>query len=445
MTEPVTAALQAELQRWRVANRLWVAYSGGLDSHVLLHACMQLRAALSLELRALHIDHGLHPQSAQWADHCRAVCAALDVSFVEHRVQVDVRRGDGLEAAARSARYRAVAGVIGPGETVATAHHLDDQAESLLLALLRGSGVHGLAGMPVRAPLGDGHLLRPLLAIERAALADYARRHRLEWLDDPSNHELGFDRNRLREQVMPLLRERWPAAARTIARSAAHCGDAAENLDACADAQLPMIAGTAPGALSVQGLLARRRREALLLLRRWIGLSGFRLPSSAHLNRIWVEVLNARVDAAPLVAWPGCEVRRYRDDLFALSPLPHAPAGSIDWLEGPRLELPCALGWLERRRDVPLPLSVRFGGPGGASCVAPGRPRRPLAKLFQEVGIPSWLRPLVPRVFAQDGRLLLVPEVCGCALPVQSVRWRGHPWGELGWLDPSRTRRGDDQ
>ncbi|MBK1706289.1 tRNA lysidine(34) synthetase TilS [Halochromatium glycolicum] len=426
--------LRSELERWPFPARLWLAFSGGLDSHVLLHACSRLREPLSLRLHAIHVDHGLHPASGDWSNHCRAVCAGLDVPFTGRRVQVSRRPGESLEAVAREVRYRVLAEVLTPGDTLMTAQHLDDQAETLLLALLRGSGVHGLAAMPQSAPLGSGTLLRPLLGIERDALLAYAREHHLCWLDDPANETLAFDRNRLRSRVLPLLRERWPAAARTIARSAGHCADAAQTLDEWADAQLPAVAGGRPSALSVAGLAALQPRQARLLLRRWLTARGFLAPSTVLLRRILDEVLGARADATPLVAWPGCEVRRYRDDLFALVPLPPPPAVALDWVEGHKLELPSGLGWLEAPQAPLPPLQVRFGEPGRL-CAAEARPRRPLTKLFQEAGIPSWLRPLVPLLVDPAGALRLVPGVCGCGLSKTAVRWRGHPWEGFGWFD----------
>lgn len=436
---PVFSAdlLESILRRWPVPARLWIAYSGGCDSHVLLHACARIRDAMAIPLRAIHIDHGLHPQSHAWSMHCRVVCAALDVPLSSRRVDLEPKAGESLEAQARDVRYRTFADLLAPGDAVATAQHLDDQAETLLLALLRGSGVHGLAAMSARSPLGPGHLLRPLLELERAALMTYAERHGLDWIEDPANAVLAFDRNRLRHQILPLLRERWPAAARTISRSAAHCAEAADLLDAVADERLPAITGTRPGTLSVTALARLDTGHARLLLRRWLRGGGFRAPSSARLKRILVDVLHARPDSTPLVAWEGCEVRRYRDDLFALSPLPLAPSGNLSWAPASVLKLPAGLGRLEWSGSEPLPastLAVTFGG-SGHRCLAQGRPRRPLGKLFQEAGIPSWLRRLVPRLTEPEGTLRLVPGVCGCGIPEKSVRWRGHPWERFGWFD----------
>ncbi|HJT96837.1 MAG TPA: tRNA lysidine(34) synthetase TilS, partial [Rhodanobacteraceae bacterium] len=177
-----------------------VGYSGGLDSTVLLHALAASSAARARSLRALHVDHGLHADSAAWADHCRTFAATLAVPLDVVRVAVGTTRGQGLEAAARNARYAAFEAALAPGELVALAHHRDDQTETVLLKLLRGAGPEGLAGMRALRPLGPGHLWRPLLDVPRDALRDYAQMHGLAFLDDPSNADTRHARNFLRAE-----------------------------------------------------------------------------------------------------------------------------------------------------------------------------------------------------------------------------------------------------
>ncbi|HYN76777.1 MAG TPA: tRNA lysidine(34) synthetase TilS, partial [Lamprocystis sp. (in: g-proteobacteria)] len=220
------------------AGRIWVAYSGGLDSTALLHAAGAVREHLPGALWAVHIDHGLSPESRRWGEHCRAVSAGLGVAFHCRRVELKPVPGESLEAVARAARYGELAALLGPGDLLLTAHHQDDQAETLLLALLRGSGVHGLAAMPFAVDLGLGHLVRPLLGVSRADLGRYAHTRGLTWVDDPSNRESAMDRNYLRNRVMPLLRERWPAVSATLSRSAGHCAAAADLVDLAAAREL---------------------------------------------------------------------------------------------------------------------------------------------------------------------------------------------------------------
>jgi tRNA(Ile)-lysidine synthase len=184
---------------------LYVAFSGGMDSHVLLHAAVALRARAPWRVAALHVDHGLQPESGAWARHCASVCAALGVPFQSERVAVRGVAERGLEDAARRARYAALGRLLPAGAVLLTAHHLNDQAETVLLQLLRGSGVAGLAAMGAIVPFAHGRLARPLLGFERAALADYARAAGLAWVEDASNLDTGPARNYLRAAVWPAL------------------------------------------------------------------------------------------------------------------------------------------------------------------------------------------------------------------------------------------------
>lgn len=421
---------------------------------MLLHACTQLRETLAIDLAAIHIDHGLHPSSRDWAAHCRERCERLGVGYQERQARISIRAGESLEAAARAERYRLLAECLAPGDQVATAQHRDDQAETLLLALLRGSGVHGLAAMAPSAPLGAGSLIRPLLAFGRRELRDYARAHRLDWLDDPSNEDLRRDRNRLRLEILPLLRERWPAVAVTLARSAEQAAEAAALIDGLADERIPALRGSEPGSLSVASLTALDRTMAKALIRRWLMSQGFRLPSSARLQAIFTDLLLARADAVPMVGWEGCELRRYRDDLFALEPLPPVPTEDLRWDGLGGLELPSRLGRLEiagvlsapsgsgaAGAGLDLPMRVSFDR-AALRCRRCGQPSRRLKHLFQGAGVPPWLRPYVPLLLDADGELLAVAGVARCGVaarpeppwPAWSLRWSGHPWQRFGWL-----------
>ena len=430
-------------------RRLWIAYSGGCDSHALLHACVQLRTESELTLSAIHVDHGLHADSSTWARHCRAVCHVLGVEYHERQAQIERHPGDSLEALARSARNRIFADCLGPGDWLATAQHRDDQAETLLLALLRGSGVHGLAAMPERAALGSGTLIRPLLDVAQSDLRAYAEEHQLRWIEDPSNQDVDFDRNLLRHQVMPVLRQRWPSASTTITRSAAHCAEAAALIDTLADEQWPTVAGSRPGTLSAARLMTLAPERARAVLRRWLARQGFRAPNQRRLRAILGEVLRARADAQPRVAWDGCELRRYRDDLFALAPLPPCPETVLSWDGRQPLQLPMGLGTLRLEADdsarpaggsascQALPhassMTLRFGLPG-LYCRQPNRPSRSLKNLFQQSDVPAWLRAYVPLLLDRQGDLLAVAGVasCGCdGAPTQGqrmqlqLRWAG--------------------
>lgn len=407
----ITDHLRRFLQSLPPAGRYVVAYSGGLDSHVLLHAL----SSLGLNLAAVHVHHGLSPNADLWSEHCLATCKELGVPCRVLRVRVTAA-GSGREAAARSARYAALEQALGEGEMLLTAHHQDDQAETLLLMLLRGAGVAGLAAMPPLRRFAAGWLARPLLGLPRDVLRHYAETHHLSWVDDESNFDTSLDRNYLRHDLLPGLRRRWPAADRALARSAAHLAEARELLTELAVADQAGAGGSRPGTLSVAALgrltPARRRN----LLRHWIGDRGLPPPDSAHLRRIEQEVLPARADAEPCVAWPGAEVRRYRDDLHALPPTIPPPALELSWdpqqplalPDGRRLVAAPALGQgLGAARCAGARLTVRFRA-GGERCAPAGRGHsHELKKLFQEAGVPPWERERVPLLFV-DGVLAQV-------------------------------------
>jgi len=438
------------------AGRLWIAYSGGLDSSVLLHAAVALSQVgrhaaagasgpkvFGRELRAIHIDHGLHAQSAQWACHCRMQCARLGVPLIECPLVLHRQAGESLEAVARSARYAAFAKWLEPGDAVAAAQHRDDQAETLLLALLRGSGVHGLASMPARSRLGVGLLVRPLLAFGRADLETYARQAGLSWVEDPSNCDVSLDRNLLRHQVLPRLRSRWPACDLSLARSATHSAEAASLLDGLADELLELVPGARPGTLSIQKLSKLPEPRRRLVLRRWLVREGFQLPSSDRIRRIICELMPAAADRAPLVAWRGCEIRRYRDDLYALLPLPPVPDQVIQLDRQLPLQLPAPLGrlCLPSGFEAEGLLSVCFRRPGLRCRTDQGAGadfHRGLKKLFQQAGVPGWIRPYVPLVLV-DAELGAVAGLSVCDGRLAGVRWEGHPWERFGLFSGSES------
>jgi tRNA(Ile)-lysidine synthase len=438
--DQLTPARLAEALALAVGRPLWIAYSGGADSHVLLHAAAGLRECLALDLRAVHVHHGLHPAADAWAAHCEGVCARLAIPLKLLRLELQPSAGESIEAAAREARYGAFRTLLREGEVLATGQHRDDQAETLLLALLRGAGVHGLAAMPARTELGAGVLLRPLLDLPRAALLRYAQSHGLEWVEDPSNTDARLDRSRLRQLVIPRLRERWPALDRTLARSAAHCAEAAALLDDLADQLLAGLRVDAPGALSISALRRLDAPRQRLVLRRWLDRQGLAPPDTARLRRIAEELLVARADSQPLVAWPGCEVRRHRDELYALAPLPAPPTAGTRMLPLPNdssLSLPPSLGtlkWVLDDASASAQVSVCFGV-GGLRCARPGRPAADLKTLFQEAGVPAWLRPQVP-LLCLDGALAGVGGVRLCGTGLRQLAWEGHPWGGQGWFNP---------
>jgi len=435
------AAALAELDAgWRDA-RFCVALSGGIDSVVLLHAMQALwHGGDPGSLRAVHADHGLQAPSRDWADHCRSLCAGLGVPFQTVELGLVAESGTSIEAQAREARYAAFASLLQDGEWLLTAHHRDDQLETVLIQLMRGAGVAGLAAMPARAPLGQGWHGRPLLGVDRAEIAAYAAAHALPFQRDPMNESPRFDRGWLRTEVLPRLRARWPAAAATAARSASHFAQAGRLLAelAAADAQ-----GVADGArLSVIGLSRLSRDRQANLLRWWIHERGLRPPPAARLESALAAMLLAREDAQPLVRWPDGEIRRYRGRLYAMRPLPAVPRTAVlapDDGSGIALGAGCGEFTLvggnpgRIRAELPDPLEVRFRSGGESLQPAPARPRKRLKDLCQEAGIVPWMRPRLPLVYAGD-RLVAVGDLwveaefqAAPGTPGLTPSWQGRP------------------
>lgn len=421
-------------------HRLIVGYSGGLDSHVLLHLLATHRDRWPERmLEAIYVDHGLQAASAVWGEHCARVCRELNVPFRALKVDARPEAGESPEAAARRARYATLAAELDPNSALLTAHHRDDQAETLLLQLLRGAGPRGLAAMPAASRLGQGWLLRPILDIDRAELLAYACAHGLRWIEDASNEDTGFDRNYLRHRVLPLLRERWPAANRTLARSARLCAETADWLDVEAETDLARAATERPDALSVPALRELNELHRRNLLRYWLRQLGLPTPDARQLGHILRDALTAAGDRNPCIRWPGAEVRRYRDQLYAMPPpKPHDPRQTIIWqstVEGwPPLDLP-GVGQLWMREAIGR--GLRFEALAGGSLIVGfrrgGERFRPvgrahsqeLKKLLQEAGIPPWERDRLPLLYREEALLAVVGLGIAADRAVEP--------GEIGW------------
>ena len=415
-----------ELQQ---ASRIVVAFSGGVDSTALLHllheACTG--GALRAPLHVLHVNHKMQLAADQWEAHCGRICAALGLEFECARVPVAAVAGQSLEETARNARHAVFASALRKGDVLALAQHQDDQVETVLFRLLRGSGAAGLGGMPHSRACGDGLLARPLLEASRGELVRFAEARRLAWIEDPSNTDQRFDRNFLRSSVLPALYERWPGLAGAVQRSARLSDEAAFLLDELARHDAAVAAGPSPAQLCIAPLLAlagsRQRNVIRYWLQAWSAQHARAAPTHQVLMRIVTEVIPAGPDAEPLLTWGegagAVELRRHRGLLHVMAPLPAVP-GVMAWRTTDPLMLPGPLGVLElcsasgkalareRLRD----LRVCFRG-GGEMVKAAGRPTRPLKKILQEAGVPPWLRERIPLLYAGD-EMVAVADLLVC-------------------------------
>lgn len=389
---------------------LCVAFSGGPDSSALLHALASLPAARARCLRALHVDHGLQSDSGRWAAHVQVFCAQLAIPCGVLTIQVPRDGGEGLEAAARDARYAALSAALGPGEWLLLGHHRDDQAETVLLKLLRGAGPQGLGGMRASRPLGRGQLWRPLLDVPRAALRDYVQAHGLHCIEDPSNHDTRLGRNQLRREILPRLRQHWPQAIDSILHSAALCRAAEESLRTqwlCAfqDAFDPVA-----GSLDASAWLALDPALRDPLLDHWLHTRGLPAPTAAQRRQIERQC-TARPGQQPCVRWPGVALHIWKGRLWAEAPRPPIdPQWQALW-QGEPLTLPDGSQLLsDPPGRLPAPVSVRLRQ-GGERLRPAGDPHtRELRDLFQQIALPPWQREGCPLLYA-DGELIAVAHL----------------------------------
>jgi tRNA(Ile)-lysidine synthase len=416
-------------------SRLAVALSGGIDSMVLLDAaCTAAREPAAIS--AIHVHHGISRHADRWAAFCTEQCQARGVPLVIRRLSLARGRGTSLEAAARKLRYEALRDA--DADLVALAHHADDQAETLLLQLLRGAGPHGLAAMPSLAP-GHPAFVRPLLALPRATLEVYARDRALDWINDESNDDRRHARNFIRHEIASRLRARFPGYPATLARAANHQAEAAALLD-----EMARLDGS--GAIDDAGLSRERLAElaperARNLMRWYLRGEGLRSPSEARLADILRQVLAAADDARIRIAQDGAEIGRHRGRIAL-----HAPAGDPfvrAWSGEPEVALPGGVLAFEPARGAGLAtaklrhasVTLRSRAGGERIRLAANRPTRAVKKLLQEAHMPAWERQSLPLVWSDD-ELVAVPGI-GVALAFQAAP------GEAAWRIEWRPRRPD--
>lgn len=407
---------------------VFVGYSGGVDSHLVLHElCHRLPAG---DVIAVHVNHGLSPHASAWQAHCEQQCRALGCGFEAHPVAVNAC-GEGPEAAARQARFRVFLSRVPRGHSLWLGHHLDDQLETFILRLLRGSGLTGLSAMSAQTRQQQRHLLRPLLTTSRERIERRARQLGLHWIQDDSNTDVRFDRNFLRQQVLPLLATRWPSYRQTLSRSLGHLDQAAREQQRQLDRELTHRLSH-DGALKAVQLDDWPAEQVQALIHRWLYRQNVISPSETALQRIVSEVVNARTDAQPEVAVGDGSVRRFRSALYwvpsegAPSSPPEAVSG--DWQHWP------GVGWLRVRsatdgagRIRGEPVSWRWQlRQGGESLWPAGRSaRRDLKRLLQEYRLPPWQRDRVPLLYSGD-QLIAVANLA------VDLAWQAAP-GEPGW------------
>lgn len=394
-----------------------LAYSGGVDSQVLLHLLYQTKFKVS----AVYIDHGLQPQSTGWGEHCRGQCNQLSIPFQLIKVNAGALKGESPEAAARTARYVALKELIQNDACLLTAQHQDDQTETILLQLLRGAGAAGLAGMPEIIKFADGWHARPLLNISQNAILDYAHKNELDWVEDPSNQQVNYDRNYLRHSVMPQIQQRWPAINKTLSLFAKQQAENAQLLDVLAEKDL-IASLIERNCLNIEQLNKLENARLRNALRFWFKSLQKPMPSRAVLQQVVQQIKNTSHDTAVLVSWANVEVRRFRDKLYCLKQLVHDATQVYSWsikddLVLDSIDRKLLLKKYKTDNDITYVLNkllltkavtVRFRQGGERIKPAGRNGSHDLKSLFQEAAVPTWQRDRIPLLFSGDDLVAVI-------------------------------------
>ena len=434
-----------------------VGLSGGIDSVVLLHLLSSLPSYLPFSsssseestdlpflnstaqntsnhfffLKAIHINHQLQSNANEWQLFCVSLCEKLNIPIECIFVNAHAKQGEGPEAAARKARYEAFNSVLNEDDVLLTGHHLDDQIETIFLQMLRGTGVDGAAGIRFISQFSTSFLIRPLLIYSRKSIEEYARKNNINWINDPTNDEINFDRNYLRHQILPVLEKRWPSYRETLSRFSSNIRQASELLNEIAEKDYLLIkeddTQSFAHCLDINKLKELSISRQNNLVRHWLSVEGYSPPSKNLLTQIHAAIA-ARIDASPIVSWANVELRRYKNKIYLLDKnrekIPQNFSLKIsNWRQGERVKIP-GYGVLElmssendgiksscfSSEDIQIKLRQ-----GGEKCKPKNRNKsQVLKKIFQEKNIPPWCRDTIPIVFI-DGEIAAVVNEFYCS------------------------------
>lgn len=414
-------ALQAQLAGYNNAKRYVVGYSGGVDSHVLLHALSQLKNIAPQNISAIHINHGLSSNASQWERHCQQVCDELQIPLQIIRIQANKKTAS-LENELREKRYQAFAEHLDKTDILLLGHHANDQAETILLRMFRGSGSKGASGMPATRSLAASKLARPLLSFNRSHLVAYAKLHNITWVEDDSNQNLIFDRNFLRHSLLPIIKLRWPAYQKVLNRFAAINEQQSRTIDYLIAPLLSGIIDPNDKSLDLTKLNKYPAEIKLNLIRGWLQQLLFPAPNYNQLQKIIIEVIGARQDASPILNLHGVEIRRYAKHLYAFKALAEHNKNAIyNWQLNEVFSLP-GVGCLSASQTTGVGVATPNNTElvnicfrrGGERCTPAGRAgSRSLKKLLQEINLPPWLRDRVPLIYINN-ELVAVADLWVC-------------------------------
>jgi len=395
---------QSEIKTW------WLAYSGGVDSQVLLHLLSQLKQSHNINVQAVYIDHGLQQQSKQWQQHCAESCELLSIPFQAISVNAKASKGESPEASARQARYAALSKLIESNDCLLTAQHQDDQAETFLLQLFRSAGAAGLSAMPFYTSFSKGWHLRPLLNINQQQILDYAEQNNLSWVEDPSNLNNKYDRNLVRNTFMPLLKKRWPSIERAISTAAQQQAENRNLIDELAKEDFSKI-DAENNSLCINDLKKLSEARCRNVLRFFIKQQGFNIAPRKVMQQIIFQIFNAKEDARPDIRWSNAVIHRFKKRLYVLPAIEHDETQLIQWhareaLVINSLNLKISMQSTSKaglKKDVlDHELQIRFRQSGERIQPAGREGSHSLKKLFQEASVPPWERSRIPLVYLND-------------------------------------------
>ncbi len=403
------------IQSYSITNTVWVAFSGGIDSSVLLHALIKIKSRLTNRIGAIHVNHKLNKDSDEWQTHCKNICRDNDIEFKAYEVAEKPEKNESIEAWARSIRYQAFSEVCCDDDLVLTAQHQDDQAETILLQLLRGAGPKGLSAMPKLMHKHNYYLGRPFLAFEKYELEAYAKNNNIQWVNDTSNVDTRFDRNYLRNSIFPSIKKRWPAAVKTLNRSSVHIGELVDQLNQKTQIDLNSIISSDCDVINIDGLKKFSYSEQKHLIRTWIDNNNYILPSEAILEQILKNVINCEEDKMPLVRWQNVDVRRYKNKLYIMESLGEINNFETDWniMNSIELDYGSLTASLEIGKGIKTQLinnnNVQIKFRKGGETIRPFKRnnKHELKKLLQEAEVLPWVRDKIPLIYINNELVLV--------------------------------------
>jgi tRNA(Ile)-lysidine synthase len=393
--------LLAAIESLPPARKFWVGFSGGADSTALLLALHRARDSLATPFHAIHFHHGLNPGADAWLDHCRDFCRQRDIPFSSRILDIQRTGGTSIEEKSRDCRYQAVSELLDFDEIYLTAHHADDQAETLFLNLMRGSGVEGLAGIPELRGLARGHVARPLLNWRRSELEAFLLRHGVEWLDDPSNRDESFDRNFLRNNLFPMLESRWPGVVKRLTRSARIARLTSVALETFINSYASDLLGN-EHRMPLRALLKLERPIQSLVLRQWLRRQEIPALPEVRIHEFLDQLAASSKDSQAEVRWSQWQLKRDRQFIWLQDISIPADCEKKDWQSGMKLKLGAGLGYLQLHGEpISIPQGWQVDSRREAARIrlrADGR-RQALKELLRLSGFPPWMRSGIPVLY----------------------------------------------